>query len=317
MTSELIELAGTQIGARRLGLITSINDNAVRAGSEVSTKPFEQDHEDYRQDWHVMQSDLRWMDKIGWIMCDESAAGIDGVLIQSDGVEVARAFKSAREDVAARVKVARENYLRWLYNCDHNEESRITYDDFRANALGVYLGKEFTDKEIRRAAQWLVDGSYITGQRMQTGSYSNPQITNDGSDVIDRYGSLADTPASPQGNVTTHISLADSHGNNLNVGGSNVSQSTNVTVEQLKEATKFIGSAKGLVPLLDLSAQDQARALEAISQLELETTGPAPKQGRVKELIAKVTEIAALGTAQGMVDALVSMGETAMAGFGG
>lgn len=317
MALNLAQIASTPSGARRLRLITAISELTVRPGFAVPTDALAEVDAYYGQDDRALEADLRWMKDRGWVEFWASIAGIKDVLIEAAGYDAASVFIESRTDIVERSKSARENYLRWLYDCDHNDDRRLTHSDFRASAHGNYLGQEFSDGEIRKAARRLVDGGYITGERMATGSYAAPRISNEGINIIERYGSLAKIPAASQGNVTTHINLADSHGNNLNVGGSKVTQTSNVTVDQLEQATMFIRSAKGLIPLLGLADGDQVKALEIIGELESETTGPAPKRDRIKELISKVAEIAALGTAQGMVDALVGMAESTLAALGG
>ncbi|MFJ6416502.1 hypothetical protein [Paeniglutamicibacter sp. NPDC091659] len=265
----------------------------------------------------MLQEDIRWMLKKGWLHSEEMLSGFDHVSITDAGEDVVHTLRSARSNMPNRARALRDNYLRWLYDCDHNGDTRLTYDAFRATPHGNYLDQEFSDQEIRRATSRLAEDDFIAGEKMATGSIANPRLTTAGFDVIERYGSLANIPASQQGNVTTHISLADSHGSNISVGSSNVTQSSNVSVEQLEQVQKFIGSAKDMVPHLGVSPDKQAVALESINDLALEVAAPTPDSSRMKDLINKVSDIVILGSAQGMVDAVMGMAEKAMTALGG
>ncbi|MFL4480533.1 hypothetical protein ACIPUB_19945 [Paeniglutamicibacter sp. ORCA_105] len=316
MTSELIKLASTPIGARRLNLITAINENVDRAGFEVSMKPFELSHDEYHGNYNVFLDDLRWFENQGWVWFEADGTGISGVVVKAAGSEAVRAFKTAREDIAARVKVARDNYLRWLYDCDMNGDTGLRYEDFRSSKHGSYLGVEFTDQEIGKAASWLIAKKYMTGNLMSAGYYTYPKITTAGSDIIEGPGSLAGIASSAYSSIT-NVNVNGSHGSNVNVGGSNVTQTATATVKQVQEAQKFVESGRVLAQHLGLSPDLHSQVLEVIEEVEVEAATPNPKKNVLVELMAKARDLAVLGTATGMVNAFEQVANGAIAAIGG
>ena len=69
------------------------------------------------------------------------------------------------------------------------------------------------------------------------------------------------------------------------------------------------------LPILGVPDERQAEAKQVIAELEEETASPDPQPGKLKTLLNKVIEIAVLGSAEGAVEAVVSMAEKAIDGL--
>lgn len=301
---DVLEMAGSGIGLRRLELVIAMSEVEVRSGQEIMTEQFEDLHDDYVADWHVLQADLRWMKTEGWVEYEASAAGIQGVRLLGQGQHVAQRFSDARLDVTVRLQKARELVLRWLYECDATDIRSPRIQDFIDSKHGSYLGKQFKSNEITKAMKWLEDKGFMTGQYMQAGYYTYPKITTDGSDVLEEYGSLSNVPKESRPSVTTTtVHMNGSHGSNLNIGGNNVTQSTAMTAEQIGASVSFVESSRGLVPSLGLTEEQVSEITEVLDEVEKESSSPAPKRGLLVDLMTKARDIALLGSATAMVNA--------------
>lgn len=100
------------------------------------------------------------------------------------------------------------------------------------------------------------------------------------------------------------------------VSSSNVDQFNTMTYEQINQTKGFIGSTRDLLPAPGLSVEQQTLVGQIIDELEVETSSAAPRQIKMEELAEKGVEIAVTDTASGMVNALVAMGNGAIAGLG-
>ncbi|PQZ87853.1 hypothetical protein [Arthrobacter sp. MYb222] len=314
--TDIRQMAETASGMRRLKLLEAICNADTRPGYEVDTEQFEQMHDDYVSNWRAMQEDLRWMKSLGWLAFEESAAGVQGVRTQAEARDAVQEFVGLRTDSMQRAQAARDAYLLWLYDCDSSDEVSTTYDDFRSSRHGAYLGTRFSDREIGKAAAFLKDKKYMRGTLMNAGVYTSPKITTSGIEILERYGSLKNSPPSENSSVT-NINVNGSHGSNVNVGGNNVTQSTSVSLEQIEKSKEFVNSARGLAPILQLSPDEQAQLLEAIDAVEAEVTAPEPKKNILVELISKTKDLALQGAASGIVHAFQQIASTALTAIGG
>ena len=314
--TDIRQMAETASGMRRLKLLEAICNADTRPGYEVDTEQFEQMHDDYVSNWRAMQEDLRWMKSLGWLAFEESAGGVQGVRTQAEARDAAQEFVGLRTDAMQRVQAARDAYLLWLYDCDSSDEVSTTYDDFRSSRHGAYLQTRFSDREIGKAAAFLKDKKYMTGTLMNAGVYTSPKITTSGIEILERYGSLKNSPPSENSSVT-NINVNGSHGSNVNVGGNNVTQSTSVSLEQIEKSKEFVNSARDLAPILQLSPDEQAQLLDAIDAVEAEVAAPEPKKNILVELISKTKELALLGAASGIVHAFQQIASAALTAIGG
>lgn len=316
---EVLELAESRMGLRRLELAAAISDAEVRSGQEIMTEQFENLHDDYVADWHVLQADLRWMGEQSWISFEASAAGIQGVHLLGLGQQVAQRFQDVRSDTVARMKLARDSVLRWLYECEMANIRSPRYQDFKDSKYGEYLGNPFTSQEITKAIEGLVNKELVTGQYMTgAGYYTNPRITTAGSDIIEEYGSLTNVPKESRPNVTTTtVHMNGSHGSNLNVGGNNVTQSTTMTAEQIGASVSFVESSRGMVPSLGLTEEQVGEITEVLDEVEKESSAAEPNRGLLIDLMAKARDVALLGSATAMVNAYEFLANGSIQAIGG
>ena len=87
---------------------------------------------------------------------------------------------------------------------------------------------------------------------------------------------------------------------------------TEAQVQQIKD---FIGSTRDLLSALGLGSGQQEIVGEIVDELETETRSGAPRQGKMTKLAGKVVDIVVTGTATGMVNALVAMGNSVIFGL--
>lgn len=313
--SDIRQMAETASGMRRLKLLEAICNADTRPGYEVDTEQFEKMHDDYVSNWRAMQEDLRWMKSLGWVAFEESAAGVQGVSTQAEARDAAQEFVALRTDPMQRAQAARDAYLKWLYECELSDSESTSYDDFRSSRHGAYFGTSFSDREIGKAVSLLIDKKYMAGTLMMVGIYTSPKITASGIEILERYGSLKNAPPSENSSIT-NVNVNGSHGSNVNVGGNNVTQTTSVSLDQVKEAEKFVNSARVLALALNLSPVEQTQLLEVIDEVEAEVAAPEPSQNILVELIGKTKDLALLGTASGIVHAFEQIVDVAIAAIG-
>ncbi|WP_269939233.1 hypothetical protein [Arthrobacter sp. HY1533] len=268
-------------------------------------------------DERAMDADLAAFKARGWVDYFASVAGIDEVVLKQPGADAGEAFEKFRTNPRNRVPAARDALVQWLYDEYLDGNSYPVINRFSESAFENFYGVPFTWPEVIRACTWLHSEGFIAGTRTNAGVVPRPSITPKGIRFVEGRASVNDQH---NGGVTTvtnnHLKVEGSSGVNVALNSQNVNQSNSVTIEQIEQTTKFIGSARSLVPALGLDGDQQERALQVIGELEVESTSTAPNQGRLKQLMGKVLEIVVTGTATGVADALVAMGNGVIGSLG-
>lgn len=302
-------------GLRQLELLAKLVELAPQfPGEQVQTPGFYNEGHLWGLDVKALDSDFSVLKSKEWIYYERSIAGIDDILILQAGKDVVEAFESERSDPVKRNAAVRNAFLAWLYEEYNADNDNPDTARFYESKHGKYLGSEISEREVKRAVDWLVDSELISVTPMLN-AFTRPVITPKGVSTVE-LGGRAETALLEKGMSVTNVNISGSHGVNVAVDSSDVQQSNTVTSEQRERVNKFVGSAQAMLPGLELEQGKEAQALEVIKELEAEVLTEAPKQGRVKELIGKVIDIAVTGTATGMVNALVAMGESAMSSMG-
>lgn len=66
------------------------------------------------------------------------------------------------------------------------------------------------------------------------------------------------------------------------------------------------------MPMFGLSSDQERQGMETRDELEGELIRPEPDSGRIKKLVGKAVEVAALGTTSGVVEAFIGLTEKFM-----
>lgn len=299
-------------GLRQLLLLEKLVDIAPQFPREqVQTAGLYNEGHLWGMDVQALDNDFSVLKMKGWIYYESSLGGIDDVVILQAGRDVVHAFSEERENPVKRNTAIRSSILSWLYEEYNAGNDSPNTTAFYNGKHGRYLGKEITPLEMKRAVEWLVSMQLIEVTPMLNG-FTRPIITPQGVDSVE-LGDRAEAVLLEKGITVTQVNISDSSGVNVAVESSGVQQSNTVTVEQRKNIENFIGSARGMLPSLGLSGDDQTRVIEIVDELDSEASSVVPKQSRARELIGKVLDIAVTGSATAMVNALVAMGESVLA----
>lgn len=307
--------AKSSSGLRQLLLLAKLVEIAPEfPGQQVQTPGLYNEGHLWGLDVDALNSDFAVLKGREWIFYERSSSGIDEIIVLQAGKDIVEALESERSDPVKRSMAVRNSFLAWLYEEYITENDNPHTSAFYESRHGKILGSKITDLEVKRAVEWLAAGELISVTSMLNG-FTRPIISQRGVAVVE-LGGRAETALLDKGMSVTHVNITNSNGVNVAVDSSDVQQSNTVTVEQREQINKFVESAKVMLPLLGLDQVKQDEALVIVGDLATETADVAPKQSRLKELLGKVVDIAVAGTATGMVNALVSMGETAMASIG-
>jgi hypothetical protein len=117
--------------------------------------------------------------------------------------------------------------------------------------------------------------------------------------------------------MTVHeLNISDSQGLNVAVASSNVTQSNTLSPGQIDQLERILGSVRAMLnPMVIGVTQAAAAAAQTIAdEVDEEIHSSAPSAGKVKALLLKLTELAATGTVQGGVDAVLVVAHGSKAG---
>lgn len=309
-------LADSKQGVRLLSLMVALN-SVADSSHRAPTRALYQEAKDQGKDRSGLTSDFRALGERGWLWFDEASSGIDDVVLTQSGIDAVEEFESLRTSPQKRNMAARDRLLHWLYDAYVSDASPTGVDEFIEHDTANFYGFPFTNIEVERAAAWLYREEHISGIETSGAEIVRPEITTKGSRVVESGASVN----APEGNGgttlhTNNIEIHDSHSLNLVTGSSHVTQSNTVSIEQRTKTSEFIGSTRDLLPMLGLTGEQQALVGQIVDELEVETSSVAPQQSKMKELANKALEIVVTGTASGMVNALVAMGNGVILGLG-
>ncbi len=314
--SEVESLAQSKTGLRHLQLMSTLSeleplDNNRQVGvSRLYAKAKEQG-----LPRESVSGALQALQDRGWLWFEASAAGIQTVVLNQAGVDIADEFKALQTDPRRRVREIRDGALQWLYDRHLTDTDSGVFADFLGSPNAHFLGNPYSVDELNRAMVWLLDEEYMTGIRTYGSDLIRPMITTKGSKVVER-GQSVNTGFDPAG-VTNNVSISGSSGVNFAWNSSHVTQSNTMTQEQVDGIERIIGSVRAMLnPLvLGVSEETTTQAQVIANQVEEEIRTQAPDGGRVKALLLKLVELAATGTVQGGIDALNTMMQQGIAGL--
>lgn len=274
---------------------------------QVAIGPLYEDPERWRLTESAIESDLEVLKERGWIRFWRSLAGIGTVMVDQPGIDVAAEFSELKRNPRRRAQAIRDAVLHWLYDVNLSDGHAAAVSDF-LRAGQHYFGEPFTEAELVRAAKWLMDEKYMTGQGTWGGEILRPTITSKGMKVIDNGLSVNAMPTSG-GMTVNKVNVHGSHGVNIAVASSNVTQANTLSQGQIEQVEKILGSVRAMMSpqVTGVSEDVAAESAVVVGEIEDVIQSSAPEAGRVKALLFKLTELAATGTVQGAVDALNSM----------
>lgn len=247
-----------------------------------------------------------------WIYYEKTSGPVTDVTITRLGMDVTEEFEHFRSDQRKRAQAARSSILQWLYDEYLQGSNSPNISGFSESKYGTFYGSAFTEGEIMQATRHLRDQQLIQGKAAMGGPIVRPQIAPHGIQVIEHEDRPAAVVASERASVIHNYTINNSGQMNLAAGSENFSQSMTLTTTQINDARMATNAFSQTLPILGVPEERQAEAKQLIAELEEETASPDPKPGKLKVLLNKVVEIAVLGTAEGAVEAVVSMAQKAI-----
>jgi hypothetical protein len=132
------------------------------------------------------------------------------------GIAKAQAFRERRDDPQLRVAAARNVLLRWMYEQHLSDRHMPIPTDVLASPRATYMGKPFTEAEVRRAAAYLAAKDLIKGPGAwgSAGSPVRASITPQGQDCVEEYGGDVSEYLRDQarGGIVNEIGTFNQHG---------------------------------------------------------------------------------------------------------
>ena len=262
-----------------------------------------------------LNTDLEALLDKGWIFYEKASGPVSDVIITRLGMDVTEEFEHFRFDPRMRAPAARSSLLQWLYDEYLIGKSSPNISGFSTSKYGTFYGAEFTEREIAQATRYLRAEQLIQGKAAMGGPIVRPQITPHGIRMIEHEDKPPAVIASERASVTHNYTIHNSGHMNLAAGSENVTQSLTLTSTQINDARMATNAFSQTLPILGLPEEHQTEAKQVITELEEETAFSDPNSGKLRMLLNKVVEIAVLGTAEGAVEAVVSMAQKAIEGL--
>ncbi|MDQ4490718.1 hypothetical protein RBS60_10965 [Sinomonas sp. ASV486] len=306
-------LAQSGSGLRQLHLMTVLGGFEPTVDHQVEIGDLEADPSRWGFTDSSLGGDLEALQSRGWIEFWPTYSGIGSVVLKQPGIDAAREFQQLQTDPVRRYKEARDALLRWLYEANLSGSAPSGVQDFLLSPTSSYLGSQYTEDEVRRAADWLLEKGYIKGHRTYVGSLLRPSITSAGIDAVETVQS-ASAALTGAGITVNNINVTGSQGVNLSVASSHVNQSNTLTQNQVDEVAKVIDSARALLnsSSMGISRDAEAEARGVVDDLDEEIQQESPRTGIIKGLVAKLADLAATGTVQWAVDAFTALTQHAI-----
>jgi hypothetical protein len=252
---------------------------------------------------------LRLQKTLGW-------DGWSGDVTPS-GLDLIEELQARRSDRVRRRQVARDAFLRWLFDRTLDGDEYPDIDDFSSSAHNTYYGEPFTEQEISSASQWLRDEGYLKGMTLASGEVFNPMITTKGQKAVESERSVNAEAQQPAPYSVTTVNVTGS-GNNVAANSSNVSQTTTVQMTE-DNSRQLLGLAESLQQLTGLLGLTEERSREAALLVEsLRETAELDETpgGDVRTLVDQVKEVAISGTGTAIGQTLVAAANSVLQALG-
>lgn len=316
--STVESLAQTTSGLRHLQLLSGLVEwQPLGGGRQVDVTEMYNVARLEGRPRESVTSDLEALQERGWMWFERSGAGIESVVLTQPGIDAAEDFMALRTDPRRRVKEIRDAVLNWLYDEQLNGGNVFGISDFLKSSKNHYLGEPYSEEELARATNWLVDEEYIDGMKTWGAELVRPTITTKGSKVIEAEHSV-NRALDAAGVTMNNVTITGSQAVNVAFQSSNVTQSNSMTQGQVEVVERILGSVRAMLnPLVLGVTQDVTTVAQIVAnEVEEEIRSETPDGSKVKALLLKLADLAATGTVQGGVDALNAMMQQGISGIG-
>jgi hypothetical protein len=309
-------LVQSDSGMRQLDLLIMLTEMPADRDNQVNIEEMERDPLLKGLTESELEGDLELLKEWGWVDFWPSLGGIGSVVLKQPGLDAARNFTALRTDPRRRVLECRDAVLKWLYDGHLLNETPQGISDFLYCRGCQYLGAQYSQEELFRAAQWLMDKGYIKGHKAMGGEVLRPSITSDGTSVVET-GQSVNAVLKQAGMTVNEVNISGSQGVNVSVASSQVNQSNTMTHGQIEQVERILASVRAMLTpaVIGVTAEvaDQAQAI--VGEVEEEIQASSPNSGKVKGLLLKLAELAGTGTIQATVDALSALMQQGIAGM--
>ncbi len=276
--------AVVNLAAGRTGQSVSVDDlvTALEDGTPLSR--------------HEIAEHIELLEQSHFVEGFHSLAGLMSVFLLPQGKDAASQFARDAQNPVQRMNHLQDDYLRWLYVEIELNGGAPTPDGYLATSP-AYLGLPYTDVELQRAGNRLVENKLISGPKAW--GYDaplRPILTPLGRQCIERNQSVRTLTAEPT------PSIVNVHGNaNVAIGSSHVKQSMSIDTETARALLQSLEAVRQAVPLLPAALQDQIQTLTAESVAALEKNESSKFMTAIKALTGalKDTATGALGNVLG------------------
>ncbi|WP_066299485.1 hypothetical protein [Arthrobacter luteolus] len=294
-------------GQRQLRLLEVLAET-MDSGHRADTQAMEDDPGRWDFSEESLKSDLRAMKTWGWLIFEENHGGIGSVDIYQPGLDAVSAYKDLKSNPIRKMLHLRDVVLAWLYGQGALDVHVSAISDFLESGHNQYLGSPYSHKDVMRAADWLLQEEYIEGFKIFGGEIARPKPTPKGMRIVESEESVNQTPR-VAGNTHNNINIQDSNSVNVAFQSSRVQQSSVLSQSQVQQVERALSSVRAMLnpDVLGVTSEDAAEARSIAEKADLEVHAETPDRGKVKALLGKLAELAATGTVQGAVDALISI----------
>lgn len=261
-------------------------------------------------DWRSVDQDFTELMSLDYLFFERSVAGIGDFHLKQAGRDAAEEFKLLRSNKRKRATAILDLLLEWLHDEYLEGNESPTISNFLKSPKGGFYGIPFTDGELNRASYRLRDEGYVTGMGAMGGSVVRPSLTAKGIRAVEHGNSVSAPATHGAANVYMYnFDIRNSHGINLAAGSPGANQSNTLTATQTDDAKKVAEAFRAMMPLFGLSTAKEQQGIEVRDAIEGELVRSEPDGSKIKALVLKAIEVAALGTTGGAVEAFIGLAE--------
>jgi hypothetical protein len=206
------------------------------------------------------------------------------------------ALKASREDIPARRRQMRNDYLAWIYlACETGAPPTAT--DFIASEFR-YLGVPYPAADLDRVGPWLVENGFIRGAgSWQSAGPGRPTITAKGTRYVEDGLDVHEPPPSVTGaGIGVQYNF---HGNNTNVAQNSQRVQQTINVGWRSDANELVDAIEAaLGRIVDTDARDELQSAAADLRAAASTSdAPVSRTRRIATRIASTLATSAATSA--------------------
>lgn len=251
----------------------------------------------------AVDEDISALMDSGYLFFERSVAGIGDFHLKQAGFDAAGEFERLRSNPRKRAIALRDLLLGWIYEETLRGVRSPVLNKFLDSGIDYY-GSSFTERELYDASRHLRDEDYITGMAAHGAGVIRPQITLKGRYAVEQERSVS----APQSSAVSYtVNANNSRGFNMMVDSVGSSQSNTIIEINVDEARKVAEAFRSMIPIFGLPEEQLSEARSTSDELDIVLESDQPEPNKVRQLVNKATEVAALGTTSGVVQAFVEM----------